>query len=220
MLKESGFFNSLQMKDLEHLSTCSYLKRYNKGQHVYLEGDGIESIYIVMKGSVKLEGIVSDGKKIIKELAYKNDMFGENIFIKDGKRREFAETLCDSMLLIIPSKEIKQLAINNFAFANDITLNLIRKVNILEKRIASFTEVNAKNRILGFFTHLAKAKAKMDTTLGMVLDHKLSHIEIAQITDTSRQTVARVMAELKKEGLILFPNRRPQKLVVDKLLSL
>ena len=48
----------------------------------------------------------------------------------------------------------------------------------------------------------------------------MSHKEIAHLTDTSRQTVARVLGELKREKLIHFSDRRPNKTLLKNGLSI
>ena len=48
----------------------------------------------------------------------------------------------------------------------------------------------------------------------ILIHHGLSHKEIANITDTSRQTVARVLSELKKLDVIHFSARKPHKILI------
>jgi len=54
----------------------------------------------------------------------------------------------------------------------------------------------------------------------ILINHKLSHREIANITDTSRQTVARVLSELKKQDLIHFSARKPHKILIRNIANL
>ena len=42
----------------------------------------------------------------------------------------------------------------------------------------------------------------------------MSHKEIAYLTDTSRQTVARILNELKKENFIHYGSRKSSKILI------
>lgn len=219
MLKGCEIFKSLKSEELEKLSTHSSLRRVYKGDMIYRSKEKATYIYMIVKGAVKLEAETSNGNCIIKNLSFENELIGENVFIDDPLRSENAVAVIDTTCIEISTEAFRNLAADNMAFANSIILNMVEKIGGLEKRIESYKHRKAKGRILGFITELAKKHSKFKEKVGTILHHGLSHIEIAQITDTSRQTVARVMSELKKEGLIDFADRRPHTLRVDKLLS-
>ncbi len=52
----------------------------------------------------------------------------------------------------------------------------------------------------------------------ILINHGMSHKEIAYLTDTSRQTVARVLGELKRENLIHFSVRKPNKILIRDIM--
>ena len=50
-----------------------------------------------------------------------------------------------------------------------------------------------------------------------LIDHGMSHKEIAWMTDTSRQTVARILNELKKEDYIHYGSRKSSKILIRNM---
>ena len=60
-------------------------------------------------------------------------------------------------------------------------------------------------------------------TIGLneiLINHGMSHKEIAFLTDTSRQTVARILNELKETNIIHFSDRKPNKILIRELAML
>ena len=102
----------------------------------------------------------------------------------------------------------------------NLTQILIKKMSSLETRMSNFVFKKAQSRIVDFLKELAVTnglKIGMDEIL---VNHGLSHKEIANITDTSRQTVARVLGDLKRQNIIHFSPRKPHKILIRNMVNL
>ena len=90
----------------------------------------------------------------------------------------------------------------------------------LETRMSNFVIKKAQSRILAFLKQLADTKGIKIGLDEVLINHGLSHKEIANITDTSRQTVARVLGDLKRQNVIHFSARKPHKILIRNIISL
>ena len=90
----------------------------------------------------------------------------------------------------------------------------------LEDRMSNFVFKKAQSRIVDFIKHLAQTKGMKIGLDEILINHGLSHKEIANITDTSRQTVARVLGDLKRQNIIHFSARKPHKILVRDVMNL
>ena len=120
----------------------------------------------------------------------------------------------------MPVKHFEQLFKENGAFSAEITYTMISRLENLENRIKNFVFLKAKERI-GSFLH--KSALKKGIKIGideMLINLGLSHKELASITDTSRQTVARVLGDYKKSNIIHFSERKPGKILIRNLEAL
>lgn len=220
MLREFDVFQSLTEKELEEMTRLATLKRVPKNTIIYEPGHESEYIFMVQKGSVKLGINASCGKILIKDIAYSNSLFGENVFVEGSRRKEFAKTMTETSVIKIPIDVFKSMVETNGGFANDIMNVILCRLQLLEERMQAFVFKKAKRRISDFIRRTGELKGIKIGIDEILIKHGMSHKEIAYLTDTSRQTVARVLGELKRENLIHFSARKPDKILIRKMMML
>jgi len=148
------------------------------------------------------------------------ELLGENIMTVDKVRRAFAQTITDSEVFALPASFFKDLLQKNPQLCQELTYLLITKMSNLENRMSNFVFKKAQRRITDFLKDLAMRKGMKIGMDEILVNHGLSHKEIANITDTSRQTVARVLGDLKRQNIIHFSARKPHKILVRNIMSL
>jgi len=219
-LSESNLFKKLSKEQLEVLTDLGHLLKLGKNKMVYEMGSQKDYVYVVLKGSIKLAAETSCHKILTKELIYKNEIFGENIFGGALINNEFAETLEESTLAVLPIDIFKTLVSQNSHFASEIMKIIVQKFHQLEERLQNFVFMKAKERIVQFIYRSGEIRGKKIGIDECFVDHGMSHKEIAYLTDTSRQTVARIMNELKKENIIHYTSYKSGKVLIRDLNSI
>jgi CRP/FNR family cyclic AMP-dependent transcriptional regulator len=220
ILRSLDIFSSLRDQQIEQLSNQSIHGKYNRGSYLFKIGEPVAYVYVLTKGTVKVGLDTSNDKTLIKEIAYTNDLVGENILTGLNERRLFAQVVKDAEAFKIPASFFKALLEQNSAFCQDVTKLLISKITDLEERMNNFVFKKAQSRIVDFLRNMAQDKGLKIGLDEILINHGLSHKEIAHITDTSRQTVARVLGDLKRQNIIHFSARKPHKILVRDILSL
>lgn len=214
MLKDIKVIQSLSEEQINELAKRCTMEKVHKNKKIYVSGQSIDYVYLIHKGSIKLGMIAECDKTLIKDIVYDQELFGENIFTRNTVRKDFSEAMTDTNLFKIPASYFKELVETNTGFANTVMTIIIGRLRNLEQRMQNFVFMKAKARIVDFIRKtgdLKGIKIGVDETL---INHGMSHKEIAYLTDTSRQTVARVLGELKKENLIHFSARKPSKILI------
>jgi CRP/FNR family transcriptional regulator, cyclic AMP receptor protein len=219
-IKEIPFFKSLQAEELDVLLHASSLMQVAKHRKVYNYGDTSQYVYVVLKGSIKLATQTEGNKILVKYIIYKNELFGENVFSSFTERMEFAEALTDSSVLKIDVAAFRKLVGTNGELMATLAAIIIGRIKDLEERMQSFIFLKAKERITGFIKKTASSHGIMIGINETLINHGLSHKEIAYLTDTSRQTVARILNELKEANVIYFSDRKPNKILIRELAAL
>ncbi len=214
MLRDKPIFKHLKENELIQLAGSAIMKSVKKNHFLYQKGDQARYIYVIEKGSVKLGSETSADKILIKHLIYENEIIGENIFTGNMTRNEFAKTISDSTVLMLPIFLIKSLAAKNSEFAASLMEVIIQRLHEVEKRMHNFVFKKARQRILDFVIRTGKDRGIKIGLDECLINHGMSHKEIAFLTDTSRQTVARVLGELKRENIIHFSPRKPGKILI------
>ncbi len=213
-LKESPVFSLLSDQRIDQLAEVVQYERFTKGQKVYKEDHFISCVYVIVKGTVKISRNTTSGKVMIKDIVYDGEVFGENVFTAVQKRTDYAEVLKDVSVLKVPLESFMTLIHESPEFADEVMKVIVERLNALENRIRSFVFDKAKKRIVDFLKRTGESRGIKIGIDECLINHGLSHKEIALITDTSRQTVARVLGELKKDNIIHFSARKPSKILI------
>ncbi|MEE9439861.1 MAG: Crp/Fnr family transcriptional regulator [Saprospiraceae bacterium] len=219
MLREFKILKSLSEKQLEEMTKEATLNSIDKNAIIYSPGDECKYVYLVQKGSVKLGMHAQCGKILIKDIVYEGSLFGENIFLEGNSRKEFAKVMYGTTVIKIPVTIIKSMVVENSDFANDIMGVILLRIQNLEERMQSFVFKKAKRRIMDFIKRTGNLRGIKIGLEEVLINHGMSHKEIGYLTDTSRQTVARVLGDLKRENLIHFSTRKPNKILIRKSMS-
>ena len=216
-LRNLEILKELSDTEIDFLSKRVSHEKFFKGGQVYDLDDMVDQVYILEKGSIKVGKHTNDDKTLIKEMIYDGMIFGENIFNGSRIRGEFAEAHMTCSVFVIPEHIFKTLLERNAAFCSTITGNLLEKLGKLEQRIQNFIFKKAKRRIMDFLKKAAESSGIKIGFEELLVNHGMSHKEIAYLTDTSRQTVARVLGELKNDDIIHFTARKPNKILIRSI---
>lgn len=213
-LGDMPILKHLTQDQVSTLSANAIFQKYPKNSVIYEVGSNIEYVYLVEKGSVKLGIYASCGKTLTKDIVYDNEIFGENIFSSSGFTKEYAETMMETRIYKIPVEIFRTLVVQNNIFANLVMNIIVTKLQNLEERLQNFVFRKAKERIVDFIYRAGLRKGIKIGVKECLIDHGMSHKEIAYLTDTSRQTVARILNELKKENFIHYGSRKSSKILI------
>lgn len=211
---------NLTKEELLRLANSVSIKKYNKDDQIYREKSSCDRVYLVFSGKVKLAANSSCGKTLIKEIIHQKDIFGEQIF-SDNERSEYSQVLENNTFIYsIPKEEVFHLVKVNKIFADQLVKLIMTRMNNLDQRMKNFIFLKAKSRISEFLGRIGMQRGIKIGLDECLINHGLSHKDIAYMTDTSRQTVARVLGELKKDNLIHFSARKPSKILIRDISAL
>ncbi len=220
LISNLSIFRSLGPKAIEQILAASKIRTVNKDMQIYKSGEKIQHVFFVLEGRIMLARKTAEDRVIIKDLVYANSMFGENVFTKAHLRSEYASAMIETKVLMIPIALFQNLFIANHLFALEITKIIVERLDNLEVRIKNFVFMKAKERIAGFIYKTASTQGIKIGMEEILINHGMSHKEIAFVTDTSRQTVARVLGDLKRDNIIHFSDRKPNKILIRDLAKL
>ena len=86
---------------------------YKKKQIIYSEGQHPNKLYYIETGKIKVYKTSDGGKELITSLLSPGDFFGHIPLIENAVYEEFAETLEESSIRVIPRKEFEHLLTHN-----------------------------------------------------------------------------------------------------------
>jgi CRP-like cAMP-binding protein len=220
-LHSFSLLENFSFEDLNTLASEAIVSKFQKGDLIYKENSLADRVYFVFTGKVKLASTAQCGKILIKEIIHKKDVFGEQIFSENTARSEYSEVLENNTFIYsIPKSTVVKFVNSNNEFAHNMVQLIMQRMNNLEQRMKNFIFLKAKSRISEFLGRIGTQRGIKIGLDECLINHGLSHKDIAYMTDTSRQTVARVLGELKKDNLIHFSARKPSKILIRNIAAL
>ncbi len=205
-------FNLMDFFDPEKMSISNlghYIesKKFQRGEFLYHPEDKAEYLFLVKKGRVKISVFSAEGKKIIKSILQADEIFGELALVGELNRREFVQAMEAIEVYVIPLHVAKTLMQQHQNFSHQITQLIGKNLLRIQRRLESLVFKDARSRIIQFLTDLANEKGRR-VGYETLVPKFFTHQEIANLTDTSRQTVTTILNELRGNNLIYFDRKR------------
>ena len=200
-LRTVPLFTDVPPGDLEHLDALLVEKAFRRNQTILAEADTHEFMYIVRSGKVKVTKVNTAGKENIIAIHRAGEFFGE-MSLLDGKTAPATVKALEECKVILIRKDdfFKHLLKDERILKQLITV-LCGRLRESWEKIQILTHSDAEGRIRKTLDDLA-SKHGVEDARGTIINVKLTHMELAEIAGTSRETVTRLLDRYEDEGKI------------------
>ncbi|GAB3060171.1 Crp/Fnr family transcriptional regulator [Virgibacillus ainsalahensis] len=223
-----GLVNQLIVeRNTEHFSTEGLdklrenmaVRSFDEGSKIYWEGDNSEEIYYLMQGKVKLTKLNEDGKELTMYHYFSGDLFGEYPSMNSQMCSFTAQTTEESIIGVIQQRDVDEL-VREFGY---LALELTQWMSQMQR----YTQMKLRDLLLyGKNGALASTLIRISNTYGseernkINITRKFTNIELAKLIGATRETVNRLLADFKQNGLISYEQGRIEILNMDGLKSI
>jgi CRP/FNR family cyclic AMP-dependent transcriptional regulator len=206
-LKEISLFSALTSDELYQIREKIVFKRFKKNEIILHEENTNEFMYIMIDGEAKVVQTTSKGKEILVTMHQTGDFFGELSLI-DGKTAPAAVwSTKDSVTAIISKNDFYSLLLNQKKVLENLLRIFCARIRESLKKIQILNFSNASQRIKMLFLMLSETYGEK-TPEGTILNIKLIHQNIADMTGLTRETVTRVLDRWQRGGEIKILKNR------------
>jgi CRP/FNR family cyclic AMP-dependent transcriptional regulator len=211
-------FSDLGNKDAMHETLENHdVIEYKKKQTIYSEGQHPNKLYYIQAGKVKIFKTSDGGKELITSLLSAGDFFGHIPLIENKIYEEFAETLEESSIRVIPRKEFELLLTTNQEIALKVIKLLANNIAEKEQQLVALAYHSLRKRVADALLTLKKKYAKEDE---LHFSMSISRDDLANIAGTATESLIRTLSEFKAEKLIEIKDGKIIILDASKLLNL
>lgn len=212
-IKECQLFSRLTDEQLARLERRGRMKTFARSSTIYMPSDGSDGVFLLAEGRVRISSITPDGKQAILAFIEPGEIFGELALVESGQREEYAETVMDSTIVLLPGDELSRM----MAESAELTLGVTKLIGLrrkrIERRLRSLLFRSNRDRLTTLLLDLVEQYGRT-TVEGVLLEIKLSHQDLAAIIGATRETVTVLLGEMQLEGLL---NVSRQRIVVRNL---
>lgn len=202
---ELPLFQGLEREEINEVLQKFHglIKHFPKADYIYLAGDCVENLCVLLEGSVQMIKEDIWGEKSIIANLEKGAVFAENFLGRMGEHSAVSYFVAhDSEVLMLPlgrtlldndlsSKAAHRLMCNIVSILADNNTRLIEKTEILCKK-------SLRGKILAYLEQEARNQGAESFTL------PFNRTDLANYLDADRSALTRELARMKAEGLIDF----------------
>ena len=186
---------------LRRLAQRGELKRYRKGHRLIEEGEQDDTIFIILKGRVRVFGTGGSGRNGDREITYGTYGVGEyvgEISLDGGPRSASVEAIDPCECAVVTKQTLLRHIAEHPEFALDLLAKVIRRARAATLNAKQLALNDVYGRLVLLLNELAVPQA--DGT--RLIAERLTHQEMANRLGCSREMVSRLMKDLEGGGYV------------------
>lgn len=176
------------------LEAPSQTLSFQRKQTLYHSGDAAQSVFRVRDGLVRITRMTPEGRVLTVRHVMPGDFFGEEAFMH-GNREEIAEALTNAQIEAINPEMI------NHGDLMTITQSLSKQMQRLMDYEYHLQTGDLRQRVARYLINLSETPLCADDKAGRQVI-SATHELIAEGTASTRESVSKIITELRSEGLI------------------
>ena len=216
-LTDFYIFKNCEKKLIDEINKEMQIRNAISGETIFSQGDVPKNLYIILEGSLYVTEFTEDGRSVSHELISKGDCFGE-IAIIDQKLRSASIICAENVKLgVLSSSFVQNILLKNITICTNLLQkfsSIIRKMNT---QVFNLVTSSAKQRLLFHISYLSKSRVEQPGK--KILDKSLSHADLAALSGMTRETVSRILSELRNEGFISTNKNGEIEMSIEKLVE-
>lgn len=200
-LQEVPLFRDLNEQELKQIWDITIQRAFRKKSIVFTEGTRKEAVFFIQDGLVKAFKTDENGNEHIVSFLQAGDMFPHTGFFDHAIYPATAEAVVDTQLLAIPIQSFEQLLINIPVISIKVMKAMSQKIKELQEKLQQLTGNDVQDRTLSFLVKLAEQYGTPRNGL-IYINVPMTNQEFANTIGTTRETVNRLINQLRKEGIV------------------
>jgi CRP/FNR family cyclic AMP-dependent transcriptional regulator len=210
LLREIGLLKGLSASELDRVTRNCGWKTYAAQEQIIDRQSESTDVFFVVEGRVRVVNYSVSGREITLDDIAPGGHFGELAAIDGAPRSASVMALTPSKLATLSQERFLDLIKNNSGVAFTVMRDLAAIVRNSTERIMDLSTLAANNRVQADLLRLA-AGNMIDNSRASISPIPI-HGDVASRVSTTRETVARVMNDLARQGVV---ERKKDALVVN-----
>lgn len=195
-----------QSVELKHMLNIAeeHRQKYEKGTYIFQEGMDAKALYVILKGSVQISKISSDGKELNLRLCTKNDICGElTLFTEDPKYLLSAYCLEDVEVAVVKKEVIEKEVFLNPDFGYELMKWMSDHFRRTQTKFRDLILHGKKGALYSTLIRLSNSYGVKKEN-GILIDKLITNTELGNFCCISRESTNKQLNKLKREGIISF----------------
>ena len=179
------------------LAVQGIIRSYRKNTIILNEGEGGDTLFVVLHGQVKVFATDEKGREITYGMVDEGDCFGE-LSLDGGVRAASVMTTMPTLCSLISRKTVLDQIESEPAFALELVMQVIRRARAATETARQMALLDVYGRVIHT---LEREHGAASAQRPILLDH-ITHQQIASRVGASREMVSRLLMDLEKGGYV------------------
>jgi CRP-like cAMP-binding protein len=206
VLAKAGLFQGVAPEAAEALAGSLSYAEYGRGDTIFAEGEQGDTLYIVIRGKVKVGRKAADGRENMLSVMGPSDMFGELSLFDPGPRTASATAVTDARVASLAHTSLRPWITDRPEIAEQLLRVLARRLRRTNDALADLIFTDVPGRVAKALLGLAERFGTEDSD-GVRVHHDLTQEELAQLVGASRETVNKALADFASRGWMRVDSR-------------
>jgi CRP-like cAMP-binding protein len=200
--ERENFLNELKFK----------IKLFKKGEWVFQQGDVVNALYILLKGSVKAEMVSGSGSSLNVEIIAAPSPLASAFLFAENNQFPVDVMALEECEVVVISKEsvMKQLA-SNPTFLQQFMAYNANRTHFLSERLKILSTKTIKGKLAQYI---------LDRNNAMAFSMDMSQTHLAEYFGVTRPSLARSLSEIIQDEIISLKGKKGKILNFNKLRKL
>lgn len=204
LLRHIPIFSKLGPESLQKLAEIMVEAEFPRGKLLFVEGEPADKVYFILQGRVKLFKSSTDGREQILHILGPGDVVNLVPFLDRGPHPASAEVVEAARVALLQAADFDPLVYQNAEILVELVRILGERLRLATAQIASLGTQDALGRLSSLLLNLATeyGEPAPGREASVLIDLDLTRQELANFIGLSRETTARLLSRLKREGII------------------
>ncbi|MCG2583623.1 Crp/Fnr family transcriptional regulator [Massilia sp. TS11] len=174
------------------------IRQYAKRDVVLHKGGSGDGLLFLLAGSLQVIDVTEDGRAIGLRMLQPGDFFGEIALINNSTRSASVVAMSEVLVAFLPAPTALHLFSHSPSVANQMLRHLAQKIQ-RDSEFRALLSIN--NTVKRIYTYIALLQQKNPDGTAKV-ENLPTHQDIANMINTSRETVTRALLTLQQQGIV------------------
>jgi CRP/FNR family transcriptional regulator len=207
IIRRCRFFSALTGSSLDNVVSIAQIRRYRRGETIFLDGDACPGIFVVGEGAVRIYKNAPSGKQHVLHLAYTGSTFAEVAVIGSFNCPASAEAIQDTVCVLLPSNDFLSAIRADHELCIQLLGSMVGWVRHLVGMLEDIVLRDATARVARHILRSDVPDDEEDFLLPMLKRDLASHLNLTS------ETLSRTLRRLSDAGLIGTPDQHHIRII-------
>lgn len=201
LLLQIPLFASLKTEERAKLSLLLRRETKKKGQVLFRKGDEGISLYIIIRGRIKVSYPSKPGDEITLAIFSDGDFFGEMALLDGMPRSADATALEETQLYILQRNDFLQFIVHNPEAVKSVLHALSMRIRKTDELLGESCFMNVSMRLARRLVEMAEKQKDHDPSR-VSRELKLTQKDLAGLLGVSRESINRELKILREKNIV------------------